>query len=64
MSGSPPKTIRRRPLSFSEALQRDGLTERNVDLWKSVQQGFLTAAANTVREGSPDAAKPKKDAKS
>ncbi len=40
------------------------LTERNMDLWKSVQQGFLTAAANTVREGAPDAAKPKKDAKS
>ncbi|MEO5624879.1 MAG: polyhydroxyalkanoate synthesis repressor PhaR [Dokdonella sp.] len=42
----------------------NGLTERNVDLWKSLQQGFLTAAANTVRENAPDAGKPKKDAKS
>ncbi|MEO5561566.1 MAG: polyhydroxyalkanoate synthesis repressor PhaR [Dokdonella sp.] len=41
----------------------NGLTERNVDLWKSLQQGFLTAAANTVRENAPDAGKPKKDAK-
>jgi polyhydroxyalkanoate synthesis repressor PhaR len=42
----------------------NGLTERNVDLWKSLQQGFLTAAANTVRDSTPDAGKPKKDAKS
>ena len=30
------------------------LTERNVDLWKSLQQGFLNAAANSVRNGSFD----------
>jgi polyhydroxyalkanoate synthesis repressor PhaR len=42
----------------------NGLTERNVDLWKSLQQGFLTAAANTVRDSTADAGKPKKDAKS
>jgi polyhydroxyalkanoate synthesis repressor PhaR len=42
----------------------NGLTERNVDLWKSLQQGFLTAAANTVRDNAQDAGKPKKDAKS
>lgn len=41
----------------------NGLTDRNVDLWKSLQQGFLTAAANTVRENATDAGKPKKDAK-
>ena len=40
------------------------LTERNVDLWKSLQQGFLTAAANTVRNGAPGQDKPKKDGKS
>jgi polyhydroxyalkanoate synthesis repressor PhaR len=42
----------------------NGLTERNMDLWKSLQQGFLTAAANTVRDGAPDPAKPKKETKS
>ena len=40
------------------------LTERNVDLWKSLQQGFLTAAANTVRNGASEQDKPKKDSKS
>jgi polyhydroxyalkanoate synthesis repressor PhaR len=30
------------------------LTERNVDLWKSLQQGFLNAAANSVRNGTFD----------
>ncbi len=40
------------------------LTERNVDLWKSLQQGFLTAAANTVRDANADPVrKPKKDGK-
>ena len=28
------------------------LTERNMDLWKSLQQGFLNAAANSVRNGA------------
>jgi polyhydroxyalkanoate synthesis repressor PhaR len=32
------------------------LTERNVDLWKSLQQGFLNAAANSVRNGTFDPA--------
>jgi len=41
----------------------NGLTERNMDLWKSLQQGFLTAAANTVRDGAADPAKPKKETK-
>ena len=36
------------------------LTERNVDLWKSLQQGFLNAAANSVRNGTFDPAQPKK----
>ena len=40
------------------------MTERNVDLWKSLQQGFLTAAANSVREGTFYRDKPKKDTKS
>ena len=40
------------------------LTERNVDLWKSLQQGFLTAAANSVRDGTFYRDKPKKDTKS
>jgi len=47
------------------------LTERNMDLWKSLQQGFLNAAANSVRNGTFDparaaatAAAPKKDTKS
>ncbi len=49
------------------------LTERNMDLWKSLQQGFLTATADRMRDAgttgggtppgpAPDA--PKKDAKS
>jgi polyhydroxyalkanoate synthesis repressor PhaR len=40
------------------------LTERNMDMWKSLQQGFLTAAATSVRAGAQEAGKPKKDAKS
>jgi len=36
------------------------LTERNVDLWKSLQQGFLNAAANSVRNGTFDPAQAKK----
>ena len=32
------------------------LTERNMDLWKSLQQGFLNAAANSVRNGTFDPA--------
>jgi polyhydroxyalkanoate synthesis repressor PhaR len=41
------------------------LTERNMDVWKSLQQGFLTAAATNVRPGAQEPpAKPKKDAKS
>jgi polyhydroxyalkanoate synthesis repressor PhaR len=39
------------------------LTERNVDLWKSLQQGFLNAAANSVRNGTVEAPQPKKDTK-
>ena len=39
------------------------LTERNMDLWKSLQQGFLNAAANSVRNGTFDQAHPKKDTK-
>ena len=27
----------------------NGLTERNLDLWKSVQEGFLNAAANSAK---------------
>jgi len=34
------------------------LTERNVDLWKSLQQGFLNAAANSVRNGTFDPTQP------
>src|SRR3954465_12535196 len=40
------------------------LTERNVDLWKSLHQGFLNAAANSVRNGTFDQPQPKKDTKS
>ena len=40
------------------------LTERNMDLWKSLQQGFLNAAANSVRNGTFDPARAKKDNKS
>lgn len=41
------------------------LTERNMDLWKSLQQGFLTATAESVRSGAftPPSA-PKKNTKS
>ncbi|ANB17220.1 polyhydroxyalkanoate synthesis repressor PhaR [Dokdonella koreensis] len=45
------------------------MTERNVDLWKSLQQGFLTAAANSVQRGPvppgtpPPPVKPKPDGK-
>jgi polyhydroxyalkanoate synthesis repressor PhaR len=43
------------------------LTERNMDLWKSLQQGFLNAAANSVRNGTFEAAQqppqPKKTTK-
>jgi polyhydroxyalkanoate synthesis repressor PhaR len=39
------------------------LTERNMDLWKSMQQGFRNAAANSVRNGTFDQAHPKKDTK-
>jgi len=39
------------------------LTERNMDLWKSLQQGFLNAAANSVRNGTFEQARPKKDTK-
>lgn len=42
----------------------NGLTERNMDLWKSLQQGYLAAAANTVRDSTVDPAKPKKETKS
>lgn len=40
------------------------LTERNMDLWKSLQQGFLNAAANSVRSGTFDPGQTKKDSKS
>jgi len=36
------------------------MTERNMDMWKSLQQGFLNAAATKVRENA-EGAKPKKD---
>jgi polyhydroxyalkanoate synthesis repressor PhaR len=39
------------------------MTERNMDAWKSVQQGFLTDAVNQARQGAASA-KPKKDSKS
>jgi polyhydroxyalkanoate synthesis repressor PhaR len=39
------------------------LTERNMDMWKSLQQGFLTAAANSVR-GAQDPGAKKKEGKS
>ncbi|MCR6699753.1 MAG: polyhydroxyalkanoate synthesis repressor PhaR [Dokdonella sp.] len=45
------------------------MTERNVDLWKSLQQGFLTAAANSVQRAGPPGTppppgtKPKPDSK-
>ena len=40
------------------------LTERNMDAWKSMQQGFLTAAASSMRHATPPGAdKAKKDQK-
>jgi hypothetical protein len=39
------------------------MTERNMDAWRSVQQGFLSDAVNKARQGG-DSAKPKKDSKS
>ncbi|HMM65815.1 MAG TPA: polyhydroxyalkanoate synthesis repressor PhaR [Dokdonella sp.] len=39
------------------------MTERNMDAWKTVQQGFLNDAANRVRQGG-EPAKGKKDSKS
>ena len=40
------------------------MTERNMDAWKSLQQGFLSAAASRVRESEGvGASKPKKDGK-
>ena len=39
------------------------MTERNVDVWKSMQQGFLTDAVNKARQDT-DSAKAKKDSKS
>ena len=35
----------------------NGLTERNLDLWKSVQEGFLNAAANSAK--NPGGKEPK-----
>jgi polyhydroxyalkanoate synthesis repressor PhaR len=40
------------------------LTERNMELWKSLQQGFLTAAASNVSGNVPEQDKNKKDPKS
>ena len=40
------------------------LTERNMDLWKSLQKGFLSATAESVHKGTFDANKAKKDTKS
>lgn len=34
------------------------LTERNMDMWKSLQQGFLTAASTTLKAGNKDKDKP------
>jgi polyhydroxyalkanoate synthesis repressor PhaR len=39
------------------------MTERNMDMWKSMQQGFLTDAVNKARQGE-DPGKPKKENKS
>jgi len=39
------------------------ITGRNRDVWKSLQQGSVTAAANSVR-GAQEQDKSKKDAKS
>ena len=30
------------------------MTERNLDMWKSLQQGFLTAAAGTIKSSTKD----------
>ncbi|MBX3696780.1 MAG: polyhydroxyalkanoate synthesis repressor PhaR [Dokdonella sp.] len=38
------------------------MTERNMDAWKTVQQGFLTDAVAKARQGAAPA-KPKKDSK-
>ncbi len=38
------------------------MTERNMDMWKSMQQGFLTDAVNKARQGA-NPAKAKKDSK-
>ncbi|MBX3701829.1 MAG: polyhydroxyalkanoate synthesis repressor PhaR [Dokdonella sp.] len=41
------------------------LTERNMDMWKSLQQGFLSAAASSMRGAAAGTAdQPKKDSKS
>ncbi|MGB0135035.1 polyhydroxyalkanoate synthesis repressor PhaR [Dokdonella sp.] len=40
------------------------MTERNMDVWKSVQQGFLNDAADKVRQGADSSQKAKKDSKS
>ncbi len=40
------------------------MTERNMDVWKSLQQGFLTAAATKVRESEGEAPKKKEGGKS
>ncbi|HOX71953.1 MAG: polyhydroxyalkanoate synthesis repressor PhaR [Dokdonella sp.] len=39
------------------------MTERNMDTWRSMQQGFLSDAVNKVRQ-TADSAKPKKESKS
>ncbi|MBN8726776.1 MAG: polyhydroxyalkanoate synthesis repressor PhaR [Xanthomonadales bacterium] len=40
------------------------LTERNMDMWKSMQQGFLNATAEGLRQGAADAKPGRKDDKS
>ena len=35
------------------------MTERNLDLWKSVQEGFLTAAAGSANKAGPGPKNPK-----
>jgi polyhydroxyalkanoate synthesis regulator protein len=32
----------------------NGLTERNLEVWKSVQEGFLNAAANSAKSGNKE----------
>ncbi len=39
------------------------LTERNMDLWKSIQQGFLSATADQLRDDAPAAPNIKKNGK-